>query len=325
MLKVINAAEVRELLPIGECIDLMAQAMQSASAGEVRVPPRLFMSLIDGSGSFGVMPGSAAEPRVFGAKIISLLENNPAKGLPAIQGFVTLFDHERGMPVAIIEGAEVTAIRTAAASGLATRLLARKNAKTHGIFGTGVQAATHLEAIAAVIPDVETTIWGRDPDKAVAFAEEQSARPGLEIKVTDDPEQAAACDVVSTVTGATEPILHGKWISPGAHINLVGAHSADTREADSELMANAGIYTDLLESLFNESGDVLIPITEQSMSRDDIRGEIGKVVSGELAARVNNDEVTVYVSLGMTAQDLVAAHATYAKALATGAGTDVDF
>lgn len=325
MLKVINAAEVRELLPMGECIDLMAEAMQAASSGDVRVPPRQFMSLIDESGSFGLMQGSASEPRVFGAKIISLLEDNPSKGLPAIQGFVTLFDHDSGIPVAIIEGAEVTAIRTAAASGLATRLLARKDAKTHGIFGTGVQAVAHLDAIAAAIPGIETTIWGRDANKAVALAEEQAARTGLKIKVTGDPEQAAASDVVSTVTGAPEPILRGSWVKSGTHVNLVGAHTPDTREADSDLIANASVYTDLLESLFNESGDVLIPLGERRISRDDVRGEIGDVVSGKLAARSDDDEVTVYVSLGMTAQDLFAAHAVYTKALATEAGTDIEF
>ena len=323
VLKVINAAEVRELLPMHECVDLMAAAMQAASAGDVRVPPRLFMSLFDESGSFGLMPGSAAKPKVYGAKIISLHENNPAAGRPMIQGFVTLFDHETGEPIAIIEGAEVTAIRTAAASGLATRLLARKDASTHGILGTGVQAITHIDAIAVARNVTETVIWGRDHAKATALADEQAKRTGLNIRASANAEDAAACDIVSTVSGAHAPILFGRWIKPGCHVNLVGAHSAATREADSDLIANASIYTDLLESLFNESGDVLIPINEERINRDHIKGEIGKVISGELAGRGDDEEVTAYVSLGVTAQDLFAAHAIYAKAVQRNKGTDV--
>ena len=325
MLKIINAAEVRELLPMNECVDLMAGAMRAASAGEVHVPPRTFMPLVDGSGAFGLMPGSAADPKVYGAKIISLHEDNPATGRPMIQGFVTLFDHNTGTPVAIIEGAEITAIRTAAASGLATRILAREDARTHGIFGTGVQAITHIEAIAVARPITETLVWGRDPKKAGALAAEQSQKTGMKIRATSDPTEAATCDVVSTVTGASEPVLLGGWIKPGTHINLVGAHTPDTRESDSDLIAAASIFTDLLESLFNESGDILTPLEEGRIDRESIRGEIGRIVSGQLDGRSSAEEITVYVSLGMTAQDLFAAHAVYEKALATGAGTDVEF
>lgn len=325
MLRIINAAEVRELLPMSECVDLMADAMKAASAGDVLVPPRIFMPLIDDSGGFGLMPGSASDPKTYGAKIISLHEDNPAAGRPMIQGFVTLFDHDTGAPVAIIEGGEITGIRTAAASGMATRLLARKNAATHGIFGTGVQAVTHIDAIAVARPGVETVIWGRDSDKAGALAEEQGIRTGQIIRVTDDPAEAAACDIVSTVTGSSEPILHGRWIKPGTHINLVGAHSPDTREADSDLIANASIYTDLLESLFNESGDVLIPVDEERIDRNAVKGEIGQLVAGNIAGRTSDDEITVYVSLGVTAQDLFAAHAVFKKAIELDAGTTVEF
>lgn len=324
MLKVINAAEVRELLPMNECVDLMADAMRAASAGEVLVPPRIIMPLIDDSGAFGLMPGSASDPRVYGAKIISLHEDNPTAGRPMIQGFITLFDHVTGTPLAIVEGAEVTAIRTAAASGLATRLLARENARTHGIFGTGVQAVTHLDAIAIARPGVETIIWGRDSEKAGALAEEQGIRTGQNIRVADDPEEVAACDIISTVTGASEPILHGKWIKPGTHINLVGAHSPNTREADSDLIAKASIYTDLLESLFNESGDVLKPIEEGRIERSTVKGEIGQLLAGDIGGRASDDEITVFVSLGMTAQDLFAAHAVLQKASELGAGTNVE-
>jgi ornithine cyclodeaminase/alanine dehydrogenase-like protein (mu-crystallin family) len=324
-LRIINAAEVRELLPMDECVDAMGDAMQAASAGAVRVPPRLLMPLIDDSGYLGLMPGSSAEPRVYGAKVVSLHPSNPAAGLPAIQGFVTLFDHDTGTPLTIIEGGTITAIRTAAASALATRYLAREDARSHGIFGTGVQAVTHIDAILAVRPVDEVVLWGRNADKAEALAKEHSARTGIAIRATKNPEEAAACDIVSTVTGATEPILHGAWLRAGAHVNLVGAHSPKTREADSDVIANASLFTDLLESLFNEAGDVLIPLAKGRISRSDIKGEIGRVVSGELAGRSNDDEITVYKSLGVTAQDLFAAQLVWSKAAAAGRGVEVEF
>ena len=165
-MRIINRKEVERLLPMAACIDAMADGMRAASSGSVTMPLRLFSPLADGSGSLGVMPGSALDPPFFGAKVISLRFDNPAKGLPAVQGYVSLFDHETGRPVALIEGASVTAIRTAAASGLATRELARQGARTHGIFGTGVQAVTHIDAIACVRDIRKVVVWGRDADKA---------------------------------------------------------------------------------------------------------------------------------------------------------------
>ena len=325
MLRVITADDVRGLLPMDECIDAMQNAMQAASAGMVSVPPRLMMPLPDGRGDFTLMPGGAIDPPVFGGKIISILPDNPLQNQPAIQGFVTLFDNDSGTPLAIVEGAQVTAIRTAAASGLATRYLAREKAQTHGIFGTGVQAVTHIDAIACVRPIDEVLIWGRDPKKAVSLAIKESERYGLTVRACDDPEEVGACDIVSTVTNAAEPILFGRWIRPGAHINLVGAHAPDTRESDSDLIARSSIYTDLLASLFSESGDVLIPIEEGVIGRDHIRGEIGQVIGEELHGRRDEIEITVYKSLGITAQDLFAADLVYRKAVESGVGSEISF
>ena len=307
-LRIFDAAEVRRLLPMSRCIDVIADAMQAASAGTVTVPPRITMPLADHGGYLFVMPGSASERPVYGAKVISQHPDNPGKGLPAIQGFVALFDYETGCPTAIIDGAEITAIRTAAASALATRHLARPDARTHGVLGTGVQARAHIEAIAAVAAIDEVMIWGRSADKAQGIAAE------LDIRCCSDPAEVAACDIVSTVTGSDEPVIYASWVRAGAHINLVGAHTPTTREADSDLMAAGSIFVDLIESAFNESGDILIPIGEGRFDRSHIRGEIGQVVAGEIAGRSSSDEVSIYVSLGITAQDLYAAHAVYLSA-----------
>lgn len=324
-LKIISADEVAALLPMDECIDVMQAAMQAASSGEIHVPLRIFMPLIDESAFFALMPGSAKDPSVYGAKIISLHEDNAARDLPTIQGFVTLFDHVTGSPLSIIEGGSITAIRTAAASGLATRILAPDDACSHGILGTGVQAVTHIDAIASVRQTKSVVIWGRNYEKAGRLAAAQAARTGLDVRATRDPAEAAACDIVSTVTASVDPILRGEWVRRGAHVNLVGAHSATTREADTALITKASIFTDLLESLLHEGGDVVIPIDEGAIDAGFVKGEIGKVISGEIPGRKSDREITVYKSLGITAQDLFAAHRVYTKALSTGAGSDVEF
>ncbi len=321
---IINRQEVERLLSMAECIDAMANAMRAASSGAVTVPLRLFSPLADDSGSLGVMPGSALDPPLFGAKVISLRFDNPAKGLPAVQGYVSLFDHETGRPVAVIEGASVTAIRTAAASGLATRELARQGARTHGIFGTGVQAVTHIDAIACVRDMQEVVVWGRDADKARRFAERQSERTRLHIRATGDAAEAARCDVVSTVTAATEPVLKGEWLRPGTHVNLVGVHTPQAREADTRAILRSRVYVDLMESAMSEAGDLLIPIGEGAIDKAHILGEIGQVLAGGVPGRADDDEITLYKSLGIVAQDLFAAAHVYAQAVERGAGVEVD-
>ncbi|MEZ4585957.1 MAG: ornithine cyclodeaminase family protein [Gemmatimonadales bacterium] len=312
-LHIIDADRVRELLPMSECVDAMATAMTAVSDGRIATPPRIIMPLIDKSGYFGVMPGSSADPKVYGAKIVSLHPGNPAHGRPAIQGFVALFDHETGTPTALVDGAEITGIRTAAASGLATRLLAREDATTVGIFGTGVQAATHIEAMIAVRPVTEVRVWGRSEERARAFAEREAERLGVAIEATD-AKSAAAADIVCTTTGSPEPIIMGGWVRPGTHLNLVGAHAPRTREADTALILKGRVYVDSLESTMNEGGDLLIPIAEGAITTEHIVGEIGNVVLGRIPGRQSDDEITIYNSLGVVGQDLVAAHRVLAKA-----------
>jgi ornithine cyclodeaminase len=322
-LLILNAEEVKELLPMGACVDCLQEAMLAASTGKVANPPRLITPLIDNTGFFALMPGSSLEPPVYGAKVVSLHPDNPAAGRPAIQGFVTLFDHRTGAPLVIMEGAEVTAIRTAAASGLATRWLAHKDAKTHGILGTGVQAVTHVDAIDAVRDIEEVVIWGRDAGKAQLLAEAEAQRTGKRVHATASIEEAAACDIVSTVTASPDPILKGRFLRPGAHVNLVGAHSPTTREADTDLIQRGRIFVDLMESAKNEAGDLLIPAGEGAFDMEDIRGEIGEVIAGTLEGRTDGREITVYKSLGITAQDLYAAELVMRTALERGIGTTV--
>jgi ornithine cyclodeaminase len=322
---IVNAEETRRLLPMAACIEVMDRAMRAASAGAVDAPGRTIAPLPDGDSYFILMPGSLLEPSLYGAKIVSLHPGNPAQGRPAVQGFVTLFDGTAGAPVALIDGAEITRIRTAAASALATRLLARADARTHGIFGAGVQAASHLEAIACVRPVERVLVWARDLRKAQHFAQEQSARSGLAVSAVRDAREAAACDIVSAVTNAPEPVLRGTWLRPGAHLNLVGSHEAEHREADTEAVTRSAVYVDSRLGALSEAGDLLIPISEGVLSPEDIIGEIGEALAGAVPGRVDHRQITLYKSLGIVAQDLFAAAFVLQAARDSGAGLTLDF
>ncbi|MDD9889208.1 MAG: ornithine cyclodeaminase family protein [Gammaproteobacteria bacterium] len=323
-LRVLDSATIRNLLPMSECIDLMRSAMIATSSGNVDLPVRSVASVLNKSGLLAQMPGASKDLNHYGIKLLSIHASNPGKGLPAIQGVVLLFESTTGKPVAILEAAEITAIRTAAASGLATGLLARETANTCGIFGNGVLAASHIEAIKAVRPIKKFVIWGRNADKTANFAEQQQQRADCEVIATSDPVDAARCDVVCTVTAAKEPILMGSWVKPGAHINLVGAHSLTTREADSELVTKAALYVDSIESTLKEGGDIMIPIEEGAMTANAILGEVGQLLSEDFAGRASSEQITVYKSHGIFTQDLYAANYVLTQAINSDAGIFVE-
>lgn len=324
-LLVIRAAEIRELLPMADCIKAMDLAMRAYTAGEVMIPPRTIAPLADKQSFFILMPGEMPAPAMYGAKVVGLHPANPARARPAVQGFVVLFDSHTGKPVALIDGAEITALRTAAASALATRTLAREDASSHGILGTGVQAASHLEAISCIRDIGTIRVWGRDPDKARRFAAEHAGRPGRDISAVDDPAEAGACDIVSVVTNSPLPVLSGTWLQEGAHINLVGAHEPGDREADTAAVARSRVYVDSLEGALSEAGDILIPISEGVITRDHVVDEIGKVLLGKAPGRADPRQITMYKSLGLFAQDLYAGAALMERAVNAGKGQLVEF
>ena len=324
-LLIIRAAEIRRLLPMAECIEVMDRAMRAFSAGSVNTPSRTIAPLEGDNGYLILMPGEIQKPPLYGAKIVGLHPGNPERGRPAVQGFVILFDHTTGAPIALVDGAEITTIRTAAASALATRELARKGASSHGIFGTGVQAAGHLDAVCSIRDITQVLIWGRDPEKARQFAHTHADRTGITISAVTDPAVAAACDIVSLATNSPEPVLRGEWLQAGAHLNLVGAHEPHHREADSKAVAGSAIYVDSRQGALSEAGDILIPISEGKISERDIIGEIGEVLPGAAPGRKDEQQITLFKSLGIVAQDLFAAEHVLSKARKTGTGQLVEF
>jgi ornithine cyclodeaminase/alanine dehydrogenase-like protein (mu-crystallin family) len=315
--EVIDAVRVRTHLSMSECIEVMAKAMIGVSEGTFSIPPRIVMPLVDGSAYFGVMPGSLSCPLIYGAKIVNLHPANAAAGRPTLQGLVALFDHHTGRPLAVIDGGEITTLRTGASSGLATRLLARPDSSTLGLFGSGVQAASHLEAICAVRPIKQVRVWSRAWVHACAFAERHRHRFECDVVPVREPKDAATCDIVCAVTSASEPVILGDWLRAGAHVNLVGAHTPKTRESDTALIKRGRLYVDSLKSVLTEAGDIMIPIEERAIDGSHIVGEIGALLTGRITGRTTAEQITVYKSVGVVAQDLAAAHAIYRRARAT--------
>ena len=304
---VIDAAAIRELLPMADCIDIMGDAMLAVSRGQVALSPRSAHALADRYGFLGTMPGSCLEPRIFGCKVMSIIPGNPARGRPTLDGVLLLFDADTGAPSAVIHGATLTALRTAATSALATRLLARADARTLLVMGNGVQAAEHIDAIRAVRDIRQVVVWSRSAERGAAFRDAQAARTGLPVAFEPDAARAcAAADIICCTTAAGEPVLRGAWVRPGTHVNLVGSHDAKSAEADADLIARSIVFVDQTEAALREAGEIVQAIAAGAITATQLRGELGQLVEGSVAGRGSPEDITVFKSVGLLAQDLVA-------------------
>ena len=313
-MRLIDREEVARRLTYEVCIPLMRQAMIAFSAGETRQLLRSIIPLAD-CHMFGIMPGALGERGVFGAKLISVFPDNFAKGIQSHQGVVVLFDAESGAPLCVAHAGEITAIRTAAASALATDALARLEASRLAILGYGEQAATHVRAISRVRRLSGVTVWGRDTGRAGAFASRMSAELGLPVAPALDAEAAVVqADIVCTVTSAREPILLGRWLAPGTHVNLVGSSFAGPVEADNDLVVAARFIADSREGVLAQGAEFLRAKAAGLVDDSHVVGEIGQVLAKKVEGRQSADQITVYKSLGHVVQDLAAAKALYEAA-----------
>ncbi|HVU95998.1 MAG TPA: ornithine cyclodeaminase family protein [Puia sp.] len=307
----IDKPTIATLLPMSEAIPLMESMFHDLATGQILQPLRTLMWLPDKKGLLGMMPAYAGGPNLIGIKLITIFHGNANTTHPSHQGVIILFDGENGAPLMLFDAEEITAIRTAAASAVATKLLAKKEASTLAILGTGEQAARHLEAIPLVRPIKEVRIWGRNKSKAVQLAEKTEKR---QVTIADTPQQAAeGADIICTVTAATQPILQGEWISPGTHLNVVGSCTPNAREVDSETIAKAKVFTDKYESLFNEAGDFLIPKKEGCITESAVQAELGEVIAKTRPGRQHPADITLFKSLGIAAEDLYSAYHVFKK------------
>lgn len=322
---VLGWEEITKLLSMAECVKVMREALQNLARGEVVQPLRQVLRQPDGRGLLGLMPTYLGSPPALGLKAITVFPGNLDTPYESHQGAVLLFETKNGSLLSVQDASSITAIRTAAVSGVATELLAKKDTSTLGILGSGTQATTHLDAMLTVRNMIrKIIIWSRNPDHAEAFAQRESTRRGLELEVVDRPERAVSgSEIVCTTTSATSPILKGAWLSPGTHVNAVGG-APGVRELDTEAVVKSRLFVDRRESVQNEADDFKIAKQEGAITDDHICGEIGEILIGKVQGRRFENEITLFRSLGLAVEDLAAAHYLYNQALSKKVGTWVN-
>lgn len=308
----ITKERISSLLPMNECIDVMEKMFRSIANGETNQPLRSIMWLPDKSGLLGMMPGHAVGLGLMGIKVISVFHANRESKLPSHQGVVILFDTKHGNPLMIFDASEITALRTAAVSALATKLLSRKNSESLAIIGSGEQAQKHLESIMLVRNIKKVNVWSRNENNAEEFAKNNADK--IKIDIGQNVQEAVKdADIICTVTSSGEPLIKSEWISTGTHINAVGASVASKRELDSKTILHSKLFCDCYESIYNEGGDFLIPKKEGVLNDDHVKADLAEVLTGKKPGRENDEEITVFKSLGIAAEDIFSAAHIYGK------------
>ena len=322
---VLTHDDVKRLLTPDECIELMRGALADLARGRIWQPLRSVARPPDEGSLMGLMPAHRSAPeQAYALKAVCIFPGNPARGLDAHQGGVLLFDGETGVLRALVDASAVTAVRTAAVTAVATDVLARQNASVLAVLGSGVQARAHLEALARVRPFAEARVWSRTPEHARAFAAEAGVPFPVEAVAMAEAAVRDA-DVVVTVTSAKDPVVERAWLARGTHVNAVGSSIPAARELDAATIAAASLFVDRRDSALNESGEYLSAVEEEDIGPEHIRAELGDVLTGGHPGRGSEDELTVFVSLGLAAEDLAAAEHVVRRARAEGVGTVVPF
>jgi ornithine cyclodeaminase/alanine dehydrogenase-like protein (mu-crystallin family) len=324
--RVLGGDDVRATLTMPDCIEAMDAVLRQLAAGELYLPLRSVVRPPQSPGGFmGLMTAHrAGDAPAFGLKAVAIFPENPRRGLDAHQGVVVVFSGEDGRVTGIVDASAVTAIRTAAVSAVATRALAREGASTLAVLGAGVQATAHVEAMACVMPLERVRICSRSADAAARLADGARARHGVDaVASATIAEAVEGADVVVTATTAREPIVERRWFAPGAHINAVGSSIPTTRELDGATVAAAKLFVDARESARNESGDLLLAVREGAVDEAVPLVELGEALTGAAPGRTADDQLTVFISLGLAVEDLAAAELALRVAAETGVGAEV--
>jgi alanine dehydrogenase len=310
---------------MSECMEVMADALCALARGDAILPLRPVMWLPEREAALAMMPSCLHSLKALGLKAITVFPGNLGTAYESHQGVVLLFEAEHGGLKAIVDASSITAIRTAAVSGVATRILAREDAGDLAILGSGTQARMHLEAMLTARPVGRVRVWSRKDDNARRFAERESIRHRIRVEPMNSAENAVAgADIICTTTSSSEPVLRGSWLSEGAHINAVGTCVAGARELDTEAVVHSALFVDRRESAFSEAGDFLIPKREGVIGDDHVRAEIGEVLTGMKPGRTSPKDITLFKSLGLAIEDLAAAYHVYTRAMRCGAGSQLE-
>ena len=311
--------DVRRVLDMDSCIAAMEDVLAALARDELSMPLR-FIVRPPGPALLGLMPAyRGGDDSVFSLKEIVVSPGNSARGLDPHQGAVILHDGETGLLRAVLNASAITEIRTAAVSAVATKQLARRDARTVAVLGSGVQGRSHVQAMQAVVHDPEIRIWSRNPAHAEALALESHA------VVCETAEEAlAGAEIVCTATSSREPIVRREWLASGTHVNAVGSSIPTARELDAETVAQASLFVDRRESTLNESGDYLLAVEEAGIGPEHIRAELGELLTGAHPGRASEDELTVFKSLGLAVEDLAAGDLCVRRAREQGVGVEVE-
>ena len=323
-LRFLSAADVRRALPMKEAVEVMKSAFRELSENRAIVPMRTHVAMPEHNGDVLVMPAYSPDSASFGLKVITLFENNPALNLPFIQAMVMVFDTATGSPVAIMEGTALTAIRSGAASGAATDLLARTDARSVAIFGAGLQARTQLEAMCAVRSIQQARVFDQDPARAAAFAREASAQLGIPVTLAASSAEALdGADIICTATTSATPVFVDCELVTGAHINAIGSYKPHMREIPAETVVRAHVVVDQFDAAWAEAGDLILPLQAGLIQVDHLRAELGEIVAGTRPGRMHAETLTFFKSVGIAIQDLAAASRVLVNARQLGLGTEV--
>ena len=323
-LRILSCEDVRRALPMRQAIEAMKGAFAQLSTGRADVPLRVALNVPRHHGVTLFMPAYLADDDQMAIKIVSIFDDNPAQGLPLIHALVVVVDATTGRPAAVMDGTYLTALRTGAASGAATDLLAREETHVVAVFGAGAQGHTQLEAVCAVRPIQEVWIHDVAPGRAAAYAAEMSQQLSLTVRAAETPAEAVRqADVICTATTSTRPVFADTDVRPGTHVNAIGAYTPQMQEIPAETVVRAKVVIDHRKASLAEAGDLLLPLRQGLMTEDHIYAELGEIAAGLKPGRTSPEEVTLFKSVGVAVQDVAAASAVLETARRLGLGTEV--
>jgi alanine dehydrogenase len=306
---------LKQLLTMGDVIDAVEQGFKEHKTGTCTVPVRMSVGIQDHGGMFLFMPAYVERRKAFGTKVVSVFPGNLSRGLSTIQATYMLNDPTTGEFLALMEGGFLTAMRTGAASAVATKYLAREETHVLGVIGAGGQALFQAEGICAVRPIQRILVYDKVPEKAENFAVQTSRNLSVPAQCVESPREVVIqSDVLVTVTTSKEPVFDGRDLRPGTHINAVGAYTSEMRELDDVTVTRARIVVDTYEGCMAEAGDLLIPMREGKLTKDRVQADLGEVILGHRPGRVEDDDVTLFESVGFALEDVVTAHLAYQRA-----------
>jgi alanine dehydrogenase len=322
---ILSEADLRAVLTMRDVIDAVEQGFRALARGDATVPERLRLDVPAHNGVLLDMPAYADldGTGALGTKIVSVFEQNARRGLEIVQAVYLLLDSETGVPISLMNGRFITAIRTAATSAVATKLMAAPGSKRLAVFGAGVQAQFHIQAMIEVAEIEHVMIASRSADKARALADRVRAVHDLPCQLVSAEQAAAKANLICTCTSSPTPLFDGSLLNAGTHINAVGAFTPSTRELDTEAVRRGRVIIDAESAAGREAGEILIPISEGAIGVSHVKGTLAELVSGKVAGRESLSEITLFKSCGLAIEDLVTARLAYAKAIARGIGTKV--